>query len=77
MSKNKKMIRNFIFVVGNLTVCYLIFSSVVKANLISIILWAVVCCVLCNVIFILLFFKTWEFKDMVGRIKFIVNKNEG
>lgn len=73
----QKMIRNFIFVVGNLTVCYLIFSSVVKVNLISIILWAVVCCVLCNVIFILLFFKTWEFKDMVGRIKFIVNKNEG
>lgn len=71
-----KFIRNFIFVLINLTTCYLIFRNVVIENIGTLLLYVILCAILVNVIFIVLFFNTWEFKDMVNRVKFLFNKKE-
>ena len=61
------------FVVINLIICYSIFISISMNSLMEIVLWCIVCAVLCNVIFVIEFFKTWEFKDMIDRIKFLLS----
>lgn len=68
-----KVLRNFVFVVINLIICYSIFISISMNSLMEIVLWCIVCAVLCNVIFVIEFFKTWEFKDMIDRIKFLLS----
>lgn len=70
-----KFIRNFIFVVINLVVCYLVFSNVAMKSITSLVLNAILCAILSNIIFIILFFSTWEFKDMINRLKFLIQKN--
>ena len=69
-----KFIRNFILVVINLFICYTIFSHVAMNNLFDVILYAILCAILCNIIFFIEFFKTWEFKDMIARVKFLFEK---
>ena len=69
-----KFIRNFIFVIINLLICYFIFSDIVISNIFSLILYACLCAIISNIIFVILFFNTWEFKDMVNRLKFLCLK---
>ncbi len=69
-----KFIRNFIFVIMNLGICYYIFTNIPMHNLFDVIIYAILCTILCNIIFFLEFFKTWEFKDMLERIKFLLTK---
>lgn len=71
-----KFFRNFMFVVINLMFCYVIFSKVKITNLVILIVYCVLCAILCNVIFFIEFFKTWEFKDMIDRIKFLFAAKE-
>lgn len=70
-----KFFRNFMFVIFNLSICYLIFSNIAINSIVSLFIYAIICAILSNVIFIILFFKTWEFKDMINRLKFLFEKN--
>lgn len=72
----RKFIRNFMFVLINLIICYSIFSNIAIDNIISLVIYAILCAILSNIIFIILFFRTWEFKDMINRIKFLVTKEK-
>ena len=69
-----KFIRNFIFVFINLVICYNIFIRVTITGLGGIIIYAILCAILVNIIFVIEFFMTWEFKDMIERLKFLVQK---
>ena len=66
-----KIFYNFILVVINLIICYSAFSRIQMNNIFSLIINVILCSILCIIIFIIQFFKTKEFKDMVNRIKFI------
>ncbi len=68
-----KFIRNFIFVMINLIICYLIFNNITINNIVVLLICVILCAILSNVIFIILFHSTWEFKDMINRIKFLIN----
>ena len=69
-----KFIRNFILVAINMIICYSIFTHIAMHNLLDVLLYAILCAILCNIIFFLEFFKTWEFKDMIERIKLLIKK---
>lgn len=71
-----KFARNFIFVTLNLIVCYLIFINIKMANIVVLLICCIVCAIISNLIFMILFFKTWEFKDMVERLKFLINSRK-
>ena len=72
----RKFVRNFIFVSINLIICYSIFSNIVISNIISLLIYVILCALLSNIIFVVFFFNTWEFKDMINRLKFLVSKEK-
>ena len=69
-----KFLRNFIFVLINLIICYSIFTHITMNNIFEVIIMVIACAILCNIIFVIEFFKTWEFKDMLERIKLLIKK---
>ena len=71
-----KFLRNFLFVAVTLIICQLIFSNIKMINIVSVVMYAVACAILCNIIFFILFRKTWEYKDMIERIKFLLIKKK-
>lgn len=71
-----KVLRNFVFVIINLVICYLIFNNLKMTNIIILLIYCIICAIVCNVIFVIEFFKTWEFKDMIDRIRFLLAENK-
>lgn len=69
-----KIIRNFILVFINLTICYFIFSKVSMNNIMLLFICTILCAILCGLIFIVEFYHTWEFKDLIERIKNLKSK---
>ena len=70
-----KVLRNFILVCLNLIIVYYLSSLVKMDNFLLVFLYAIAFFILTNIIFFLLFFKTWEFKDLIERIKLLFKKN--
>lgn len=70
-----KIFSNFLFVVINLVICYSIFSRIQMNNIVSLGINVILCSILSIIIFIIQFFKTSEFKDMVNRVIFIKSRS--
>lgn len=66
-----KFIRNFILVAINLFICSTIFKFININNIFMLLLSVILCTILCNLIFVLEFYKTWEFKDFINRLKYL------
>ena len=71
-----KVIRNFCFVILNLIICYFIFSKVKIDNILVLLIYCLLCAIICNLIFFIEFFKTWEFKDIINRLVFLKNSRK-
>ena len=69
-----KFARNFLFVAINTAICYTIFNKIIIISLTKLIICAILCTLLSNIIFLIMFYKTWEFSDMKKRIKFLFLK---
>ena len=70
----KKYLYYLIVVIINLLVCYNIFKLINMNNIINIILYAILCTILSNIIFVLFFFKTKEFNNLKDRFKVLILK---
>ncbi len=71
-----KVIRNFCFVILNLIICYFIFSKVKIDNILVLLIYCLLCAIICNLIFFIEFFKTWEFKNIINRLVFLKNSRK-
>lgn len=72
----KKYFYYLVVVIINFLVCYNIFKLLPMNNIITIILYAILCTILSNIIFVLFLFKTKEFNDLKERFKVLLAKNK-
>ncbi len=70
----KKFVFYLIVVVINLLICYNVFVRIGINNIFMLVIYAILCSILCNLIFILCFFRTREFKNLKERVKNLLLK---
>ena len=69
-----KMFRNFMLICINIVICYYLVSLISIDSFLTLLICVILCAIVSNIIFIIEFYPTWEFKDFKERIKDFISK---